>query len=159
MVDAYLGLGGNIGEREVQLKTAIAQLDNHSQIEVIAISPMYETKPVGYVEQPDFLNVCVHVQTSLTPHELLKVGLDVEANLHRVRDVRWGPRTIDIDILLYGNEVIETETLVVPHPRMTERAFVMIPLNDIAPDVIEPRSGQPIHTFVTSDPTVVRYEL
>ncbi|MCS4487269.1 2-amino-4-hydroxy-6-hydroxymethyldihydropteridine diphosphokinase [Staphylococcus americanisciuri] len=158
MVDAYLGLGGNIGDREAQLKAALAQLANHAQIEVIAVSPMYETKPVGYVEQPDFLNVCVHIQTSLTPHELLEVGLAIEANLHRVRDVRWGPRTIDIDILLYADCIIETQTLMVPHPRMTERAFVMIPLNDIASDVIEPRSGRAIHTLVTPDATVVRYK-
>lgn len=157
MVDAYLGLGGNIGDREAQLTAAIEQLANHAQIEVVAVSPMYETKPVGYVEQPDFLNVCVHIKTTLEPHELLEVGLAVEANLHRVRDIRWGPRTIDIDILLYGDRIIETQALMVPHPRMTERAFVMIPLNDIASDVIEPRSGRVIHTFVTPDDTVIRY--
>ncbi|UXR78536.1 MULTISPECIES: 2-amino-4-hydroxy-6-hydroxymethyldihydropteridine diphosphokinase [unclassified Staphylococcus] len=157
MIDAYLGLGGNIGDREMQINEAIARLDQHAQIAVVAVSPMYETKPVGYVEQPDFLNVCVHVQTTLSATELLDVGLEVEAALHRVRDVRWGPRTIDIDVLLYGQDVIETERVTVPHPRMTERAFVMIPLNDIAPDVIEPRSGKAIRTLVKPDETVIRY--
>ncbi|UXR69783.1 MULTISPECIES: 2-amino-4-hydroxy-6-hydroxymethyldihydropteridine diphosphokinase [unclassified Staphylococcus] len=157
MIDAYLGLGGNIGDREAQIKEAIAQLDQHAQIDVIAVSPMYETKPVGYVDQPDFLNVCVHVKTTLSAIELLDVALEVEAALHRVREVRWGPRTIDIDVLLYGQDIVETERVTVPHPRMTERAFVMIPLNDIAPHVIEPRSGKAIHTLVKPDDTVVRY--
>ncbi|QLK85313.1 2-amino-4-hydroxy-6-hydroxymethyldihydropteridine diphosphokinase [Staphylococcus sp. 17KM0847] len=158
MVEVYLGLGGNIGDREQQLRAAIEHLNAYKEIEVISISPIYETKPVGYVEQPDFLNVCVCIETTLKPHDLLAIGLAVEAELHRVRDVRWGPRTIDIDILLYGDDVIETSQLVVPHPRMTERAFVMIPLNDIAPDVVEPRSGKKISQLVNTDDTVVRYK-
>lgn len=88
------------------------------------------------------MNLCLHIQTQLSAQDLLKVALETEAELHRVRKVRWGPRTMDIDILLYGDEIIEEDDLTVPHPRMTERAFVMVPLNDIAANVIEPHSGQ-----------------
>ncbi|MBA8762953.1 2-amino-4-hydroxy-6-hydroxymethyldihydropteridine diphosphokinase [Staphylococcus coagulans] len=158
MVDAYLGLGSNIGDRENQLKEAIRLLRENEAIEIISISPIYETKPVGYTEQPDFLNLCLHIKTELSAQALLKVALNTEAELHRVRKIRWGPRTIDIDILLYGDEVIDKTDLIVPHPRMTERAFVMIPLNDIAANVIEPRSGQMIQNIVQQDETVVKYK-
>ncbi|MFP4915055.1 2-amino-4-hydroxy-6-hydroxymethyldihydropteridine diphosphokinase [Staphylococcus coagulans] len=158
MVDAYLGLGSNIGDRENQLKEAIRLLRENEAIEIIEISPIYETKPVGYTEQPDFLNLCLHIKTELSAQALLKVALNTEAELHRVRKIRWGPRTIDIDILLYGDEVIEETDLIVPHPRMTERAFVMIPLNDIAANVIEPRSRQMIQNIVQQDETVVKYK-
>ena len=104
------------------------------------ISPIYETAPVGYTEQPNFLNLCLEIDTELEPKELLKYCLETEQRLHRVRDIRWGPRTLDVDILLYGDKVIEEDDLEVPHPRMSERAFVLIPLNDIAPTQIEPRS-------------------
>lgn len=158
MIDAYLGLGSNMGDREAQLKEAIALLNAHEKINVVAISPIYETKPVGYTEQPDFLNLCLHIQTQLSAHDLLNVALETEAELHRVRQVRWGPRTMDIDILLYGDEIIEEDDLTVPHPRMTERAFVMVPLNDIASNVIEPHSGQKIQHLVPNDDTVVKYK-
>ncbi|ELH4419171.1 2-amino-4-hydroxy-6-hydroxymethyldihydropteridine diphosphokinase [Staphylococcus pseudintermedius] len=158
MIDVYLGLGSNMGDREAQLKAAIDLLDAHDKINVVAISPIYETKPVGYTEQPDFLNLCLHIQTQLSAQDLLTVALETEAELHRVRKVRWGPRTMDIDILLYGDEIIEEDDLTVPHPRMTERAFVMVPLNDIAANVTEPHSGQKIQQIVPHDDTVVKYK-
>ncbi|EGQ1647573.1 2-amino-4-hydroxy-6-hydroxymethyldihydropteridine diphosphokinase [Staphylococcus pseudintermedius] len=158
MIDVYLGLGSNMGDREAQLKAAIDLLDAHDKINVVAISPIYETKPVGYTEQPDFLNLCLHIQTQLSAQDLLKVALETEAELYRVRKVRWGPRTMDIDILLYGDEIIEEDDLTVPHPRMTERAFVMVPLNDIAANVTEPHSGQKIQQIVPHDDTVVKYK-
>ncbi|MBI5975539.1 2-amino-4-hydroxy-6-hydroxymethyldihydropteridine diphosphokinase [Staphylococcus canis] len=158
MTDAYLSLGSNIGQREAQLHTAIENLDTIDDIKVVTVSPIYETKPVGYVDQPDFLNVCVHIQTSLTPHQLLDACLEIEQRLHRVRKERWGPRTIDIDILLYGTSVVEDDRLSLPHPRMVERAFVMVPLNDIAPNVIEPRSKQRIQDLVQHDDSVVKYQ-
>lgn len=104
------------------------------------------------------MNLCLHIQTQLSAQDLLKVALETEAELHRVRKVRWGPRTMDIDILLYGDEIIEEDDLTVPHPRMTERAFVMVPLNDIAANVIEPHSGQKIQQIVPHDDTVVKYK-
>lgn len=158
MIDVYLGLGSNISDREQQLKSAVERLDQVTDIHVQQVSSMYETKPVGYVDQPDFLNVCLHIKTSLSPEVLLQQCLDIEKELHRVRKVRWGPRTIDIDVLLYGDQIIESEQLIVPHPRMTERAFVMIPLNEIASHVIEPRSKKTIQSLVHPDETVVKYQ-
>ncbi|AJC96942.1 2-amino-4-hydroxy-6-hydroxymethyldihydropteridine diphosphokinase [Staphylococcus hyicus] len=158
MIDVYLGLGSNIGDREQQLQSAVERLDQVTGIHVQHMSSMYETKPVGYVEQPDFLNVCLHIKTTLSPEALLHQCLRIEKELHRVREVRWGPRTIDIDVLLYGDEIIESEQLIVPHPRMTARAFVMIPLNEIAAHVIEPRSKKTIQSLVQPDETVVKYQ-
>ena len=133
MVKAYLGLGSNIGEREIQLQEAIKILDSFKGVEVTQISDIYETEPVGYTEQPLFLNLCVEIETNLNPQDLLARCLDVEQQLHRVRVISWGPRTLDVDILLYDDLIIEEENLSIPHPRMTERAFVLTPLNDIAP--------------------------
>ncbi|MGZ1849817.1 2-amino-4-hydroxy-6-hydroxymethyldihydropteridine diphosphokinase [Staphylococcus argenteus] len=159
MIQAYLGLGSNIGDRENQLNEAIKMLNEYDGIDVLKVSSIYETAPVGYTEQPNFLNLCIGIETTLSVSELLERCLDVEARLHRVRKERWGPRTIDIDILLYGNEITELPNLSVPHPRMNERAFVLIPLNDIAEDVIEPRSNLKIKDLVPNDESVVLYKL
>lgn len=158
MIYAYLGLGSNIGDREVQLEEAIRILDTYEGVQVTQKSPIYETEPVGYVDQPQFLNQCVEIQTNLKPHDLLQVCLNTEQQLYRVRDIRWGPRTLDVDILLYGNQIIEEENLIVPHPRMLERAFVLIPLNDIAADVIEPHSNNKIGNIVMTDNSVRKYK-
>lgn len=158
MKTAYLGLGSNVGDRLEQLESAIKILDNVDGVQVSQISPVYETEPVGYVEQPNFLNLCVEVKTTLTPQQLLQQCFYTEQQLHRVRDIRWGPRTLDVDILLYENEIIEEETLTVPHPRMRERAFVLTPLNDIAADVVEPRTQLSIGELVIPDDTVKKYK-
>ncbi|MDQ7157332.1 2-amino-4-hydroxy-6-hydroxymethyldihydropteridine diphosphokinase [Staphylococcus warneri] len=157
MVKAYLGLGSNIGDRAHQLQQAIRIIDQYQYIDVTSISPIYETEPVGYTDQPQFLNLCIEIETTLNPQELLKRCLETEETLHRVRKIRWGPRTLDVDILLYGNEIIEEDNLIIPHPRMTERAFVLIPLNDIASKHIEPRSQKLIENLVIADSTVKRY--
>lgn len=157
MVKAYLGLGSNIGDRAHQLQQAIRIIDQYQYIDVTSISPIYETEPVGYTDQPQFLNLCIEIETTLDPQELLKRCLETEEALHRVRKIRWGPRTLDVDILLYGNEIIEEDNLIIPHPRMTERAFVLIPLNDIASKHIEPRSQKLIENLVIADSTVKRY--
>ncbi|PSJ08605.1 putative 2-amino-4-hydroxy-6-hydroxymethyldihydropteridine pyrophosphokinase [Staphylococcus argenteus] len=159
MIQAYLGLGSNIGDRENQLNEAIKMLNEYDGIDVLKVSSIYETAPVGYTEQPNFLNLCIGIETTLSVSELLERCLDVEARLHRVRKERWGSRTIDVDILLYGNEITELPNLSVPHPRMNERAFVLIPLNDIATDVIEPRSNLKIKDLVPNDESVVLYKL
>ncbi|MBE5662238.1 2-amino-4-hydroxy-6-hydroxymethyldihydropteridine diphosphokinase [Staphylococcus sp. SS21] len=158
MIQAYLGLGSNIGDRENQLNEAIKMLNEYEGIDVLKVSSIYETAPVGYTEQPNFLNLCIEIETTLSVSELLERCLEVEARLHRVRKERWGPRTIDVDILLYGNEITELPNLSVPHPRMNERAFVLIPLNDIATDVIEPRSNLKIKDLVPNDDSVVLYK-
>lgn len=144
MTDVYLGLGSNVGNRQAQLNEAIRLLDAKQGIEVVKVSSFYETAPVGYVDQPDFLNLCIAIKTDLSPQAVLENALEIEQALHRVRKERWGPRTLDIDILMYGDEVIETPDLVIPHPRMTERAFVLIPLQEIAADAIEPRTQKMI---------------
>lgn len=158
MHTAYLGLGSNMGDRELQLEEAIKLLNEVNGIEVIQTSPIYETKPVGYTEQPDFLNMCIEISTELESSELLKVCMTIEQQLHRVRVERWGPRTIDIDILLYDQSVIQSPDLEVPHPRMTERAFVMVPLNDIASNVVEPISRKYIWELLLNDEQVVKYK-
>ena len=158
MVQAYLGLGSNIGDRKQLLLTAIDLIGNIKGIKVTKQSSIYETAPIGYTDQPNFLNLCLEIETKLSPQQLLKHCLDIEQQLHRVREIRWGPRTLDIDILLYSDNIIETDNLSVPHPRMQERAFVLIPLNDIASDKQNPRLNQKIHDLVFPDDTVKKYK-
>jgi 2-amino-4-hydroxy-6-hydroxymethyldihydropteridine diphosphokinase len=128
---AYIALGSNIGDRYGYLKKAVLELDSIEGIEVVNTSSIYETDPVGYEDQDQFLNMVIKVRTYLGPFELLDTCLRIEQKLGRKREKKWGPRTIDLDILLYNNENIETENLTVPHPRMKERAFVMIPFMEI----------------------------
>lgn len=128
---AYVGLGSNLGSRESWLAEAIRLLGEHPGIRVEACSSVYETDPVGYLEQPAFLNMAVRVRTRLSPHALLAYMLQVEQELGRKREVRWGPRTIDLDLLIYGDLQLNTPDLTLPHPRMPERAFVLVPLHDV----------------------------
>ncbi|AIF52140.1 2-amino-4-hydroxy-6-hydroxymethyldihydropteridine diphosphokinase [Pelosinus sp. UFO1] len=137
-----LGLGSNLGDREINIKKAIYKLHQHSEISVDNVSSLYETKPVGMLEQPHFLNAVISVQTKLTPYDLLQVCLNTECQLGRIRDRRWGPRTIDIDILIYHNLVIQDEVLQLPHPRLHERCFVLIPMQEVINDM-------PIHQGLT----------
>lgn len=141
MKRAFISIGSNIGDRFQHLKDSIQALHSHDRISVMSVSSIYETAPVGYTDQADFLNVVISVATELDAHELLEACQGIEHELGRVRDIRWGPRTVDIDILLYNNDNIETESLIVPHPRMHERAFVLIPLLEIAPAVVHPVTG------------------
>ncbi|MDW0118720.1 2-amino-4-hydroxy-6-hydroxymethyldihydropteridine diphosphokinase [Sporosarcina thermotolerans] len=133
---AYLSIGSNIGDRLQHLTEAVRLLHLHDEIEVTGISSVYETEPVGYTNQANFLNLVVRLETSLNPFELLGVCQGIENDLGRVREIRWGPRTVDLDILLYNNDNIESENLTVPHPRMDERAFVLVPLMEIAPNLV-----------------------
>lgn len=121
-----------MGDRLEYLERAINELNNHEQIKVVNVSSIYETDPVGYTEQSAFLNMVASVITSLKPEDLLEECLKIELLLGRKREIRWGPRTIDLDILMYNQENMETERLIIPHPRMKERAFVLIPLMEIA---------------------------
>lgn len=138
---AYLSLGSNVGNREEYLLTAIKQLDSMESIEVTDYSSIYETDPVGYENQRNFLNMVIEVRTDLTAEQLLHTCLAVEKRLGRTRTIRFGPRTIDLDILLFNQENIKTEELIVPHPRMNERAFVLVPLAEINPRLILPDIG------------------
>ena len=136
MHKAYLGIGGNIGDREAIMREAIALLDANSHIAVKKVSSFYETEPVGYTNQAWFLNSVLEVETSFSPMELLAYCNGIEQQLKRERVIRWGPRTIDIDILLYDALSIDEPNLTIPHPRMTQRAFVIVPLFEIAPELI-----------------------
>ncbi|EIT84158.1 2-amino-4-hydroxy-6-hydroxymethyldihydropteridine pyrophosphokinase [Fictibacillus macauensis ZFHKF-1] len=138
MNEAYVSLGSNIGNRAAYLNDALTMISDMEQTELAAVSSLYETEPVGYTEQPSFLNMVIALHTSLTPFALLKALQEIEQTLKRTRDIRWGPRTIDLDILLYNRERILTEQLHIPHPRMLERAFVLIPLIEIAPELQVP---------------------
>ncbi|MFC4777244.1 2-amino-4-hydroxy-6-hydroxymethyldihydropteridine diphosphokinase [Paenibacillus sp. GCM10023252] len=132
--EAYIALGANLGDREATLMRAIEQLQEHAEIIVTRRSGLYETDPVGYTEQPAFMNMVIAIRTSLTPLHLLRLLLGVERQLGRVRDIRWGPRTIDLDLLLYDGVTMEEEELMLPHPRMMERSFVLVPLHDVLPE-------------------------
>lgn len=133
MAIAYLGLGSNIGERETNLNNAIAKLSEVPGIQVTKISSRYETKPYGKTDQPDFMNMAIEVDTNLTPLDLLETVLGVEHELGRVRNEVWGPRNIDIDVLLYEELELQLSDLKVPHPEMHLRSFVIDPLYEIAP--------------------------
>ncbi len=131
MAEVFLGLGSNVGNRMHYLQRAIEMLKEHSDIEVIAKSNIYETEPYGLKDQDSFLNMTVKISSKLDPERLLKYIHIVEEKLDRERIIHWGPRTIDIDILLYGKEKIDLPHLQVPHPYMTDRLFVLMPLQEI----------------------------
>lgn len=135
IVTAYLGLGSNLGDRGNAIHAALRALHEPPTVEVVRRSSFYETAPVGIENQPDFLNAVTEIRTTLSAQELLVRILRLEHGMGRVRTERWGPRVIDIDILLYGDRTLAESELTVPHPRMAERAFVLQPLAEIAPDV------------------------
>ena len=134
MITCYIGLGSNVGDRLEQLRHAASLLDSSDSVDVVVASSVYETEPVG-PEQPDFLNAVVEVRTTLSARELLARLKEIEAEIGRTPSERWGPRAIDLDLLTYGDESIEEDDLQVPHPRIAARAFVLVPLAEIASDV------------------------
>ncbi|WP_102348350.1 2-amino-4-hydroxy-6-hydroxymethyldihydropteridine diphosphokinase [Bacillus sp. Marseille-P3661] len=135
--EVYVALGTNQGDRLDYIKSAIKLLDKNPGVIVVAYSSIYETEPVGFTDQPNFLNMVLCLNTTLNPYELIEVTQEIENALGRKREQRWGPRTIDLDILLFNDENIESEQLIVPHPRMFERAFVIIPLLEINEGLID----------------------
>lgn len=138
---AHLALGSNLGDRLANLQGAVDGLAATDGITLVAVSAVYETDPVGGPVQDDYLNAVVEVTTTLDPHDLLAVCGRLEQAAHRVRIERWGPRTLDVDVLLIDDLTIATEDLEVPHPRMWERTFVLAPLHDVAPDLVDPPAG------------------
>lgn len=147
-VQAFLALGTNLEERENNLIQAINALHGVAGIKVISLSNVYETDPVGYVEQPAFLNMVVKIETTLDPESLLENTLRIEQELGRVRTVRWGPRLIDIDILFFGHEQVELPDLQIPHPSLLDRAFVLIPLRDVWGDENLPVFDRTVQYFI-----------
>ncbi|WLR57782.1 2-amino-4-hydroxy-6-hydroxymethyldihydropteridine diphosphokinase [Mesobacillus subterraneus] len=147
-----MALGSNMGDRFGYLTQAIILLEKYENIAVVKTSSVYETDPVGYTDQDQFLNMVIQVKTSLEPIELLDTCLEIELKLGRKREVKWGPRTLDLDILLYNNENVETEKLTIPHPRMSERAFVILPLLEMDPNLMLPTMKEPLKNCLLSIP-------
>ena len=145
---AYIGFGSNIGDRLAHIQNAIHALSKTEGITLQKISSIYTTDPVGYEEQAQFLNGVAAIQTSLSPLPLLHTLKDIETTIGRKHRVRWGPREIDLDILIYEDLCVQTEKLVVPHPEMHLRGFVLVPLTEIAPDLVHPVFQESIQTLL-----------
>ena len=154
MKTVYLSLGSNIGDREGHLRTAVERLSS-AGVGVLRISPVYETEPVDYTAQGWFLNLVVEAETELFPLQLLARTSRIERELGRARTVPKGPRTLDIDILLYGNSVVQTEKLQIPHPRMAERRFVLAPLADLVPDLRHPVLQKTVRELLAGAPAQI----
>jgi 2-amino-4-hydroxy-6-hydroxymethyldihydropteridine diphosphokinase len=140
----YLGFGANLGDRYGQIKKSLALVHALPETRITRISSLYETTPVGYTDQGNFLNGACELETLLPPVDLLKSLLAIEDSLGRVRTVRWGPRTIDLDILFYHHLILHQHNLTIPHPAIAERGFVLYPLAEIAPHFIHPEMGYDI---------------
>ena len=134
----YLSLGSNMGNKRENLLEAIRRIEKLKDTKLIKSSTILETEPFGYLEQDNFLNACIEVKTLMTAQEFLKAILQIELEMGRVREIKWGPRIIDIDILFYDSDIIEEDNLAVPHPWITKRSFVLDPLSEIAPNYIHP---------------------
>jgi 2-amino-4-hydroxy-6-hydroxymethyldihydropteridine diphosphokinase len=162
LVTAYLGIGGNLGDVGATFSGALANLAQTAGISVTGVSPLYQTPPVGGPEnQPPFLNAVVAVETALAAHALLRRQLRIEADFARVREIRWGPRTLDLDLLLYGpaERIEDPPELVVPHPRLAERAFVLVPLAELAPALVVPGTGRCVAALRDALPAYERSQI
>jgi 2-amino-4-hydroxy-6-hydroxymethyldihydropteridine diphosphokinase len=150
--NVYLGMGSNLGDRAANLRRAVELIEDLSGTQVLAVSSLYETEPRMYTEQPDFLNGCIKIRTGLPARKLLAALLEIEQTIGRTRQVDKGPRIVDLDILLYGHHEISQEGLEIPHPGMAERAFVLVPLAEIAADVVHPVIGATIVELIDECP-------
>jgi 2-amino-4-hydroxy-6-hydroxymethyldihydropteridine diphosphokinase len=149
MEEALIGFGGNEGDSVQICRKAMSMLEEHPQIRTLAVSSLYRTKPVGPVEQNWFINGAMRCETTLEPIALLELLLEIEKRFGRLRHIHWGPRTLDLDILFYGERQIIDDRLTVPHPRLHERLFVLIPLAEIAPGWVHPGLGTTVGEILT----------
>ena len=157
--DIFIALGSNQGDRELNLLRAVAEIGRLATTRITALSSFYDTQPVGPVEQENFLNAVLRLESSLAPNALLAELKRIEtAVFRRVRTIHWGPRPIDLDILFYGNLVVAEEELTIPHPMLHERGFVLVPLAEIAPDFIHPVLGKSVKKILASLGTTERVE-
>ena len=147
---AYIAIGSNLGDRRTYLEAGLREVVALPGTRLMAVSRAYETLPVGPVAQPDFLNAVFAIETSLAPEPLLAALLATEKKHQRQRRIHWGPRTLDLDLLLYGKRVIESADLTLPHPHMHERSFVLVPLCEIAPRLSHPVTGRPFATYLAA---------
>lgn len=136
--EVYIGIGSNLGDKNNNLDQSINMINNSKYCNVVKVSKYYKTKPVGYVDQDDFLNCAIKIKTIFSPQELIVFLLDIEKDLKRERTIRWGPRTIDLDVLLFDDIITSYEEIIIPHPRMQDRMFVLKPMMDIAPYKMHP---------------------
>ena len=138
---AYIGLGSNLNNPKQQIKDALIALNSTQDVKVVALSSLYQSKPIDDSEQPDYINAVCQVDTHLTALELLYVCQEIETKQRRVREKKWGARTIDLDIILYGVQVVASKQLIIPHPEMMNRAFVLVPLSELESDLKVPVLG------------------
>ena len=148
MKTVFLGLGSNLGDRAENIRMALELLDGAPGVEIRKVSALLETAPVGGPKQPDYLNAAAELATTLAPEDLLATLKRVEKSVGRIERQRWGPREVDLDILLYGDEIVRGTSLEVPHPRMCERAFVLEPLAEIAPEAVHPVTGMSVNELL-----------
>jgi len=145
---AFIGIGSNLGDREFLVRKAVEALRELPRTNVARVSSLYDTDPVGEVEQPAFLNAVAWIETELTPRELLWQLLLIEQRMGRVRTQRWGPRPIDLDLLFHGREIVDEPDLKVPHPEAHRRAFVLVPLAEIDPGFVHPGTGETVRRML-----------
>ena len=146
-VPAVIAIGSNMGDRESYIDSALQQIEEKAG-HILAVSDIIETKAYGYTDQADFLNLAIMIETAFSPRDLLNVLHEIEADLDRVRIIRWGPRTIDLDIIFYGDMIMDEEDLHIPHIDFAQRDFVLRPICQIAPDLVDPRSGKTIRVIL-----------